>query len=67
MHGLTTVILAAGEGKRMRSRQPKVLHELCGRPLITYPLRVARTLADRIVVLTPRPGRIAHTTRPTPK
>jgi bifunctional UDP-N-acetylglucosamine pyrophosphorylase/glucosamine-1-phosphate N-acetyltransferase len=51
MHGLTTVILAAGEGKRMRSRQPKVLHELCGRPLITYPLRVARTLADRIVVV----------------
>jgi bifunctional UDP-N-acetylglucosamine pyrophosphorylase / glucosamine-1-phosphate N-acetyltransferase len=51
MHGLTTIILAAGEGKRMRSRQPKVLHELCGRPLITYPLRVARTLADRIVLV----------------
>jgi len=53
MHGLTTVILAAGEGKRMRSRQPKVLHELCGRPLITYPLRLARTLADRIVLVVP--------------
>ncbi len=53
MHGLTTVILAAGEGKRMRSRQPKVLHELCGRPLITYPLRLARTLADRIVLIVP--------------
>src|SRR5688500_16426050 len=51
MHGLTTVILAAGEGKRMRSRQPKVLHELCGRPLITYPLRLARTLADRTVLV----------------
>ena len=51
MQGLTTIILAAGEGKRMRSRQPKVLHELCGRPLITYPLRVARTLADRIVLV----------------
>src|SRR5688572_9612436 len=51
MQGLTTVILAAGEGKRMRSRQPKVLHELCGRPLITYPLRLARTLADRIVLV----------------
>ena len=35
----------------MRSRQPKVLHELCGRPLITYPLRLARTLADRIVLV----------------
>ncbi len=51
MQGLTTVILAAGEGKRMRSRQPKVLHELCGRPLISYPLRLARTLADRIVLV----------------
>jgi len=53
MDGLTLVILAAGEGKRMRSRQPKVLHQLCGRPLIAYPLRVARTLADRIVVVVP--------------
>jgi bifunctional UDP-N-acetylglucosamine pyrophosphorylase/glucosamine-1-phosphate N-acetyltransferase len=35
LHGLTVVILAAGEGKRMRSRQPKVLHPLCGRPLIS--------------------------------
>src|SRR5687768_15572807 len=51
MHRLATVILAAGQGKRKRSRQPKVLHELCGRPLITYPLRLARTLADRIVLV----------------
>ena len=51
MQGLTIVVLAAGEGKRMRSRQPKVLHELCGRPLITYALRLARTLADRIVLV----------------
>ena len=39
---LSVVILAAGEGKRMRSRQPKVLHPLCGRPLIAYPLRAAQ-------------------------
>src|SRR5467141_2957160 len=51
MNGLTTVILAAGEGKRMRSRQPKVLHELCGRPLISYSLRLARTVGDRIVLV----------------
>jgi bifunctional UDP-N-acetylglucosamine pyrophosphorylase/glucosamine-1-phosphate N-acetyltransferase len=50
---LTVVILAAGEGKRMRSRQPKVLHPLCGRPLIAYPLRAARALADRFVVVAP--------------
>ena len=51
MNQVTAVILAAGEGKRMRSRQPKVLHPLCGRPLIDYPLRTARTLADRIVLV----------------
>jgi UDP-N-acetylglucosamine diphosphorylase/glucosamine-1-phosphate N-acetyltransferase len=51
MNGLTTVILAAGEGKRMRSRTPKVLHPLCGRPLIAYALRLARTLADRVILV----------------
>src|SRR4029453_4266130 len=51
MDRLTAVILAAGEGKRMRSRQPKVLHPLCGRPLISYPLRAARSLADPIVLV----------------
>jgi bifunctional UDP-N-acetylglucosamine pyrophosphorylase/glucosamine-1-phosphate N-acetyltransferase len=53
MDALTVVILAAGEGKRMRSRQPKVLHRLCGLPLIAYPLRIARTLADRVVLVVP--------------
>src|SRR5213594_3495658 len=51
MNRLTAIVLAAGEGKRMRSRQPKVLHPLCGRPLIAYPLRTAQALADRIVLV----------------
>jgi bifunctional UDP-N-acetylglucosamine pyrophosphorylase / glucosamine-1-phosphate N-acetyltransferase len=50
---LTVVILAAGEGKRMRSRQPKVLHPLCGRPLILYALRASRALGDRFVLVAP--------------
>jgi bifunctional UDP-N-acetylglucosamine pyrophosphorylase/glucosamine-1-phosphate N-acetyltransferase len=33
---LTAVILAAGHGTRMRSRTPKVLHQLCGRPMIDW-------------------------------
>ena len=53
MERLTAVILAAGEGKRMRSRRPKVLHALGGRPLIAYPLRVARAVADRLVIVIP--------------
>ena len=51
MSELTAVILAAGEGKRMRSSRPKVLHRLCGRPLVAYPLRAARSVADRLVVV----------------
>jgi bifunctional UDP-N-acetylglucosamine pyrophosphorylase/glucosamine-1-phosphate N-acetyltransferase len=53
MDALTVIILAAGEGKRMRSRRPKVLHRLCGRPLIAYSLRIARTLSEQIVIVVP--------------
>ena len=42
--GLAVVILAAGEGTRMRSRVPKVLHPLCGRPMIRYAVELARSL-----------------------
>ena len=38
----TVVILAAGEGTRMRSALPKVLHPICGRPLVLWPLLAAR-------------------------
>jgi bifunctional UDP-N-acetylglucosamine pyrophosphorylase/glucosamine-1-phosphate N-acetyltransferase len=42
--GLNVVILAAGQGKRMRSRTPKVLHSLAGRPLIAHVVETARAL-----------------------
>ncbi|SDX46368.1 bifunctional UDP-N-acetylglucosamine pyrophosphorylase / Glucosamine-1-phosphate N-acetyltransferase [Allochromatium warmingii] len=46
------VILAAGQGKRMRSRQPKVLHPLAGQPLLAHVLTAARALNPaRIVVV----------------
>jgi bifunctional UDP-N-acetylglucosamine pyrophosphorylase/glucosamine-1-phosphate N-acetyltransferase len=35
---VTAVLLAAGQGTRMKSRIPKVLHTLCGQPLIRYVL-----------------------------
>jgi bifunctional UDP-N-acetylglucosamine pyrophosphorylase / glucosamine-1-phosphate N-acetyltransferase len=48
----TVVILAAGEGTRMRSTTPKVLHPLCGRPLIAWPVAAAREAgAGRVVVV----------------
>jgi bifunctional UDP-N-acetylglucosamine pyrophosphorylase/glucosamine-1-phosphate N-acetyltransferase len=52
MAALTAVILAAGQGTRMRSKLPKVLHDLCGRPLVGWPITAAREAgADRIVVV----------------
>lgn len=42
--GLNVIILAAGEGRRMRSRQPKVLADLAGRPLIHHVIDRARGL-----------------------
>src|SRR3954470_97996 len=48
----TVLILAAGEGTRMRSDLPKVLHPLCGRPMIEWPIAAAREAgAGRVVVV----------------
>ncbi len=44
MPTLAIVILAAGQGTRVRSRRSKLLHPLAGRPLATYPLRLAEGL-----------------------
>jgi bifunctional UDP-N-acetylglucosamine pyrophosphorylase/glucosamine-1-phosphate N-acetyltransferase len=43
---LDVVILAAGQGKRMRSALPKVLHSLAGRPLLRHVIDTAREFAD---------------------
>jgi bifunctional UDP-N-acetylglucosamine pyrophosphorylase / glucosamine-1-phosphate N-acetyltransferase len=49
---LSAIVLAAGQGTRMRSARPKPLHRLCGRPLVRYVLdAVAGTGADRAVVV----------------
>ncbi|MBI4224074.1 MAG: bifunctional N-acetylglucosamine-1-phosphate uridyltransferase/glucosamine-1-phosphate acetyltransferase, partial [Deltaproteobacteria bacterium] len=58
MFEITTVILAAGEGTRMRSALPKPLHPICGRPMIDYPLRAARLAgAKKVLVVAPSKGK----------
>jgi bifunctional UDP-N-acetylglucosamine pyrophosphorylase/glucosamine-1-phosphate N-acetyltransferase len=52
---LAVVILAAGQGTRMKSGLVKVLHEVAGRPMLAYPLELAEALdAERGVVVVGR-------------
>ncbi len=52
MAALTAVILAAGQGTRMRSQLPKMLHPLCGRPLVGWPIAAAIAAgATRVTVV----------------
>jgi len=48
----TVIILAAGQGTRMKSRRAKVLHELCGVPMLGHVLRSAKALSpSRLLVV----------------
>jgi len=48
----TAVVMAAGQGTRMKSGTPKVLHDVCGRPMVHWPVLAAREAgADRVVVV----------------
>jgi bifunctional UDP-N-acetylglucosamine pyrophosphorylase/glucosamine-1-phosphate N-acetyltransferase len=46
---INVVILAAGQGKRMHSAVPKVLHRLAGKPLLAHVIEAARTLKPRVI------------------
>ena len=53
MTQLLSIILAAGEGTRMRSATPKVLHEVGGMPIVGHVARAARAAgSDRIAMVT---------------
>jgi CTP:molybdopterin cytidylyltransferase MocA len=50
--------MAAGQGTRMRSATPKVLHDLCGRPLIAWPVTAALESGASKVVVVGGPDRV---------
>jgi bifunctional UDP-N-acetylglucosamine pyrophosphorylase/glucosamine-1-phosphate N-acetyltransferase len=51
------VILAAGQGTRMRSGVQKLLHPLCGRPIISWPIAAAQAAGARRIVVVDSPDR----------
>jgi bifunctional UDP-N-acetylglucosamine pyrophosphorylase / glucosamine-1-phosphate N-acetyltransferase len=52
----TALIMAAGQGTRMRSSTPKVLHPVCGKPMVEWVVDAARRAGAARVVCIVRPG-----------
>ena len=48
---IACIILAAGKGERMKSAMPKVLHNLCGRPMLNFVLDLVRDLKIKQAVV----------------
>jgi bifunctional UDP-N-acetylglucosamine pyrophosphorylase/glucosamine-1-phosphate N-acetyltransferase len=57
MPRLVAVVMAAGQGTRMKSSTPKVLHDLCGWPLVRWPVEAARAAGADLVVVVGGPDR----------
>ncbi|HTR74907.1 MAG TPA: bifunctional UDP-N-acetylglucosamine diphosphorylase/glucosamine-1-phosphate N-acetyltransferase GlmU [Solirubrobacterales bacterium] len=51
------LVMAAGEGTRMRSSTPKMLHPVCGRPMVAWPILAARAAGAGRVAAIVSPGR----------
>ena len=51
MEPIKAVVLAAGEGKRMKSRTPKVLHKVCGVEMVQRVLNACPAQCSPIVVV----------------
>ncbi|MBW1872927.1 MAG: NTP transferase domain-containing protein, partial [Deltaproteobacteria bacterium] len=55
------LILAAGDGKRMHSSLPKVLHPVCDQPMIAYPVSIALQRGfSPVVVVISKQGRLVQ-------
>ena len=56
MANYSVVILAAGLGTRMKSKQSKVLHKVAGQAMLSYPVQIAKKLKAKSICLVTRPG-----------
>lgn len=55
MDSIASIILAAGQGTRMKSSIPKALHSVAGRPMLSYPIELAKSLGiERKIVVVGR-------------
>lgn len=65
---LAVVILAAGQGTRMKSALPKVMHRLLGRPMIAHLMETVSHLnpTRQVVVIGPEMDSVAKTVAPSP-
>lgn len=52
MKNIATIILAAGEGTRMKSSLPKVLHNICGKPMVQYLIDNVKSIGiNKIIII----------------
>ncbi len=47
---MKTIILAAGEGQRMKSNKPKVLHKLLGKSMLSYVIEAAKKIGSKKII-----------------
>ncbi len=55
MSAFDVIVMAAGKGTRMRSATPKILHEICGRPMVAWTVGAARAAGARRIVVVRAP------------
>src|SRR6059058_1982833 len=60
----TVLVMAAGHGTRMRSQTPKVLHPVCGRPMLHWAIAAAQEAGAGKVVVVVRPDVVAEKDQP---
>lgn len=59
MKNIATIILAAGEGTRMKSSLPKVLHSICGKPMLEYLIDNVNSIGiDKVIVIVGHKARL---------